>query len=60
MNQKVIQKLLLNIGFSHITVVDNGLKAIDKVTNTNFDLVLMDVMVCDFSQNFFRKNMKKF
>ena len=45
MNQIVIKKILRSIGYSKITVVENGQKAVEAATNTHFDIILMDCMM---------------
>ncbi len=53
MNQKVIQRLLVNLGFSHVDIVENGRQCVDLMRNqisqnnnkSGYDLILMDVMV---------------
>lgn len=45
MNQQVIKKMLALLGYQHVTVVENGKEAIDAVKATEFDLILMDIMV---------------
>eukprot|EP01114_Cavostelium_apophysatum_P013142 TRINITY_DN3119_c0_g1_i2.p1 TRINITY_DN3119_c0_g1~~TRINITY_DN3119_c0_g1_i2.p1 ORF type:complete len:113 (+),score=29.55 TRINITY_DN3119_c0_g1_i2:207-545(+) len=45
MNQKVIARLLQSLHYSNIKIVDNGLKAIEMLKTTHFDVVLMDIMM---------------
>ena len=41
-NQVVAQALLQQIGYTHITVVENGQEAVNAVLTSGFDAVLMD------------------
>lgn len=43
-NQKVIKKLLSKIGYS-AEVANNGLEALERLENNQFDLVLLDVQM---------------
>ncbi|MBC2602001.1 response regulator [Puniceicoccus vermicola] len=43
-NQKVIRLLLKRLGYD-CTVVENGARAVEKVMNESFDLVLMDIQM---------------
>jgi CheY-like chemotaxis protein len=48
MNQRVITKILSSCGFTQVTVVNNGLKAVQAIKNSvsePFHLIFMDVMV---------------
>ena len=46
MNQRVITKILASCGFTQVTLVDNGVKAVQAVKNEEpFHLIFMDVMV---------------
>lgn len=45
MNQLVIKKLLKSIGYTDVTVVENGQKAIEAVVKNKYDIVLMDCMM---------------
>jgi PleD family two-component response regulator len=45
MNQIMIKKVLEKIGFTHITLVENGRKAIEAIQTTPFDLILMEVSI---------------
>ncbi|MFN8467182.1 MAG: ATP-binding protein [Caldilineaceae bacterium] len=47
-NQKLATILLRKRGYQ-VTVVDNGQQALDAITATDFDLVLMDVQMPDMS-----------
>jgi CheY-like chemotaxis protein len=42
-NQKVLKKVLSRLGVSHVDIVDNGLKAVEKTEEVTYDLILMDV-----------------
>jgi len=44
-NQRVIVKLLQSFGYNNIDVVENGQQAVNSVTNTCYDVVLMDIMM---------------
>lgn len=44
-NQIVVKRMLENIGFLNITVVDNGEQALEMVKQHWFDLVLMDIQM---------------
>lgn len=43
-NQKVAAAMLRRLGH-HVTVVDNGEKAVERLESTKFDLVLMDIQM---------------
>ncbi len=43
-NQKLINKLLMNRGYQTL-VVEDGLKAVEALHNKSFDLVLMDIQM---------------
>jgi len=42
-NTKLAQRILENMGFTHIDAVVNGEKAVEALRNQSYDLVLMDV-----------------
>jgi CheY-like chemotaxis protein len=42
-NQKVIECLLNNIGFTNITIVEDGYEAIERLKIEGFDLILIDI-----------------
>lgn len=44
-NQKIIEKTLQTIGYSDITVVENGLEALEAVKTHQYDVVFMDCLV---------------
>jgi len=44
-NQKVVLKLLASIGYSNVEVVENGKEVLIAVSNSKFDLILMDCMM---------------
>ena len=44
-NQKAIIPILGKLGLKNVTVADNGLIALDMISNINFDLVLMDIQM---------------
>jgi CheY-like chemotaxis protein len=48
----VIKKLLLNLGYSNISIVDNGQKAYEAAKRQNFKIILMDCMMPIVSGNF--------
>ncbi|MGZ8190966.1 MAG: response regulator [Methylococcaceae bacterium] len=43
-NQQIAQQILENTGLN-VTIAGNGLEAIEKVTETTYDLVLMDIQM---------------
>lgn len=45
MNQVIIQKLLKNIGYTKLQIVDNGQEAIEAVKKAKFKIILMDCMM---------------
>ena len=45
MNQKVLLKLLNHLGYSNVTMVENGLKAIEAMKNSDYKIILMDCMM---------------
>lgn len=45
MNQQIIQRLLKSIGYTNVSLVENGLKAVESIKRERFDLVLMDCMM---------------
>ena len=45
MNQQIITRMLMSLGFVNVKVVDNGLKAIEQVRSNHYDLIFMDIMV---------------
>ncbi|MGM0422874.1 MAG: ATP-binding protein [Pseudomonadota bacterium] len=42
LNQDFIQRLLTSMGFKNIDIVENGVLAIEALTHTQYDLILMD------------------
>ena len=42
MNQQVIKRILNNIGFTNLTIVDNGLKAVEESEKKEYPIILMD------------------
>ncbi|CAB9527082.1 Hybrid signal transduction histidine kinase J [Seminavis robusta] len=44
-NQKVLRALLRKLGFTNVSVVDNGQKAVDAVAANHYHVVLMDVLM---------------
>lgn len=44
-NQIVARRILASSGFNSLVVVENGQEACDAVKATQFDIVLMDVLV---------------
>jgi PleD family two-component response regulator len=53
MNQVVVSKILKNLGFSQITIAENGEEAIRRAKETKFDIILMDCMMPIVSGNLF-------
>lgn len=45
MNQKVIQRILKNLGLEDIEIVDNGQRAIEAEKAQPYDIVLMDMQM---------------
>jgi polar amino acid transport system substrate-binding protein len=41
-NQKLVLMQLSKLGYTKIDLADNGLEAVNKVSNKNYDLILMD------------------
>jgi DNA-binding response OmpR family regulator len=46
LNQKIIIKVLEQIGFPNFALASNGKEALDMLSKRSFDVILMDVMVC--------------
>lgn len=44
-NRRVLQRLLVNLGLSQTETVGGGAEAIQRVSETDFDLILMDVQM---------------
>jgi CheY-like chemotaxis protein len=44
-NQKVLSRSLQRLGFEEIVIVDNGQKAVDQCSETQYDLVFMDMQM---------------
>ncbi len=44
-NQQVIRGILQNLGFSDITVVDDGAEAVEATLKNAYDLILMDIQM---------------
>jgi CheY-like chemotaxis protein len=42
---QIIRKVLAQLGFQKVEIVDNGRMAFEKVRDKSFDIVLMDIMV---------------
>jgi CheY-like chemotaxis protein len=45
MNQKVVLKLLNHLGYYNVTIVENGLKAIEAMRDSDYKIILMDCMM---------------
>jgi len=45
MTSKIICKMLNNLGYKNILIVENGKLAVDAVKAKKFDMVLMDIMM---------------
>ena len=45
MNQIVIKKLLNHFGFNDVTIVENGLLAVEEASKKKYKIVLMDCMM---------------
>jgi len=48
-NQKVIKRLLANLGYIHVEVVENGKLAVELLQQKHFDIILMDIMMPEMS-----------
>eukprot|EP01097_Dermamoeba_algensis_P005028 TRINITY_DN3204_c0_g1_i4.p1 TRINITY_DN3204_c0_g1~~TRINITY_DN3204_c0_g1_i4.p1 ORF type:complete len:757 (-),score=158.81 TRINITY_DN3204_c0_g1_i4:89-2305(-) len=46
-NQKIILRLLQNLGHNNLTLVQNGREAAQKVTEADYDVVFMDLQMPD-------------
>ncbi|KAL3914747.1 MAG: hypothetical protein SGILL_005974, partial [Bacillariaceae sp.] len=44
-NQKVLRRVLERLGLTDITIVDNGLKAVESCETTKYDLIFMDMQM---------------
>ncbi|KAL3919890.1 MAG: hypothetical protein SGILL_003525 [Bacillariaceae sp.] len=44
-NQKVLHRVLTRLGLSDITIVDNGLKAVERCERNKYDLIFMDMQM---------------
>jgi CheY-like chemotaxis protein len=44
-NQKVLERVLRRLGVNDITIVDNGLKAVEHTENTKYDCIFMDMQM---------------
>jgi signal transduction histidine kinase/CheY-like chemotaxis protein len=44
-NQKVLQRVLERLGLNDITIVDNGLKAVESCETNRYDLIFMDMQM---------------
>jgi len=42
-NKMIIDKMLKNLGFKHICIVENGKEALKRAIEKEFDLILMDI-----------------
>jgi signal transduction histidine kinase/DNA-binding response OmpR family regulator len=42
-NQKIIEHMLLSIGFNRPDIVSNGVEAIDALKNQTYDIIFMDI-----------------
>ena len=56
MNQQVIRRIMKNIGFNNLTIVDNGQKAVDEMKINNYKIILMDCMMPIMSGTIWREN----
>lgn len=45
LNQKLLRRLLAKIGVNDVDMVDNGLKAVEKSSKIQYDLILMDMQM---------------
>ena len=55
-NQQVIRRIMKNIGFNNLTIVDNGQKAVDAMLLNKYKVILMDCMMPIMSGTFGGKN----
>ncbi|MEO5975756.1 MAG: response regulator, partial [Chryseolinea sp.] len=44
-NQKLIERILNNLGYQNIAIVQNGMEAIEKMDDQFYDIILMDVQM---------------
>ena len=44
-NQVVINMMLKKLGYSNLTLVENGVQAVEKTKQEDFDFILMDVQM---------------
>lgn len=62
-NRLLIKGLLKSLGCNNVTEVDNGLDAIKKIENNDYDIVFMDIQmpILDgiVAARFIRHNLKK-
>lgn len=45
LNQKVLSRMLENIGIKNMRIVSNGVEALNEVQERKYDIILMDVMM---------------
>ena len=44
-SQITLVKMLNNMGFDEVDIVNDGDKALDKLAETNYDIVIMDIFI---------------
>jgi osomolarity two-component system, sensor histidine kinase TcsA len=42
-NQRVMSKILINLGFTEMDIANNGQQGVEYAQQTNYDLILMDI-----------------
>ncbi len=52
MNVVVITKMLDRLGYTNYCVAENGKKVLEAVSSSEYDIILMDVMVCTSSNQY--------
>ncbi len=52
MNQKVLQKMVISLGYRNVDIAENGKIAVKIASEKKIDLILMDVMVSDYRSRY--------
>ncbi len=55
MNQKVLQKMVISLGYTNVDIAENGKIAVKIASEKKIDLILMDVMVSDYQSRYTSK-----